>query len=122
MDQYNLEFIEKTGCPLIMTDRFEEFGINLDKVMAIKGVTRLAVIVIINFLIDWVEDTINTLTNTNITPTTFNITNVINIAKVKEENSALLFIFILIDNIFKNHLADGIKTIKFGKSDLKGIS
>lgn len=122
MDQYNLEFIEKTGCPLIMTDRFEEFGINLDKVMAIKGVTRLAVIVIINFLIDWVEDTINTLTNTNITPTTFNITNVINIAKVKEENSALLFIFILIDNIFKNHLADGIKTIKFGKSDLKGIN
>jgi hypothetical protein len=83
-----------------------KYGINLDKIERIEGITKISVIVLINFIIDWLEKTASTLKETNITPVPFNIDNVIDIANKKKENAALSFVFILIKQLYANHLND----------------
>ena len=122
LNKRNIELIALTWCQLINTDRFMKYGINLDKIERIEGITKISVIVLINFIIDWLEKTASTLKETNITPVPFNIDNVIDIANKKKENAALSFVFILIKQLYANHLNDWIKTIKFSKSDMKGLN
>lgn len=122
LNQKIFDMIWAIGCNLTSTERFAKYGIRLEQIEAIDNIQRIAVIVLINFLLDWFESTADTLRDTNITPTVFNIKTTIDLAVGRPENEALKFVFVLIQNLFDNHIKDGIKNIKFSKADMKGIS
>lgn len=122
LSRKNLELIEKTWCKLVTTTRFARYWISQKEIDRIPWITKIAIIVLINFILDWIEKTSSTLRESNVTPIPFNIDNAIAIENNKIENASLAFIFVLIDSLYKNYLQDGIKTIKFSKSDMKWLN